>query len=84
MKKFILLFAAFCLIASSAIAQPAQLAKGNIMLGVTSTMSMGGCWGSDLGGFGFSTHKYNYGTTTETSYKRTSWNSSAKGRVFCY
>jgi hypothetical protein len=82
MKKITFLLAAFCLIASSAIAQPAQLAKGNIMLGVTSTMSLGGCWGSDLGGFGFSTHKYNYGTTTETSYKKTSWNLLPKAGYF--
>jgi hypothetical protein len=82
MKKITLLIAVFCLIASNAIAQPAQLAKGNIMLGVTSTMSLGGCWGSDLGGFGFSTHKVKYGTTTETSYKMTSWNLLPKAGYF--
>jgi len=82
MKKITLLIAVFCLIASSAIAQPAQLEKGSIMLGVTSTMALGGCWGSDLGGFGFSTHKYKSGSTTETSYKTTSWNLLPKAGYF--
>jgi hypothetical protein len=82
MKKITLLLAAFSLIASNAIAQPAQLAKGNIMLSVTSTMALGGCWGSDLGGFGFSTHKYKTGSTTETSYKSTSWNLLPKAGYF--
>lgn len=82
MKKIILLFAVFCLIASSAIAQPAQLQKGSIMVGVTSTMSLGGCWGSDIGGFGFSTHKYKSGSTTETEYKTTSWNLLPKAGYF--
>jgi len=74
MKKITLLLAALCLIVSGAIAQPAQLAKGNIMLGVTSTLSVGGLWGSDFVSFGFSTNKVNDGTTTEPSYKTTSWN----------
>jgi hypothetical protein len=82
MKKFTLLLAALCLIASSAIAQPAQLAKGNILLSVTSTMSVGGLWGSDFVGFGFSTHKVNDGTTTEPSYKTTSWNLLPKAGYF--
>jgi hypothetical protein len=82
MKKITLLIAVLCLIAGSAIAQPTQLAKGNIMLSVTSTMALGGCWGSDLGGFGFSTHKYKTGSTTETSYKSTSWNLLPKAGYF--
>jgi len=82
MKKITLLIAVFCLIAGSTMAQPAQLAKGNIMLGVTSTMSVGGLWGSDFVGFGFSTNKVNDGTTTEPNYKTTSWNLLPKAGYF--
>ena len=82
MKKITLLFAVFCLIASSAAAQPAQLQKGSIMLGVTSTMSLGDSWGSDLVGFGFSTHKIKTGSTTDTDHKTTSWNLLPKAGYF--
>ena len=75
MKKITLLIAVLCLIAGSAIAQPTQLATGKVMVGITSTMALDGCWGSDLGGFGFSKHKTQYGTDpAENQYTTTSFN----------
>jgi hypothetical protein len=71
MKKTSLLIAVLCLIAANAVA---QLEKGNIMLGSTSTIAMGGGFGSDLMSLSFSKTKYKQGTTTEDGYKTTSYN----------
>ncbi len=79
MKKISLLFAVFCLVASDAVA---QLEKGNIMLGATSTLAMGGGWGSELMSLSFSKTKYKQGSTTEDSYKITSYNFLPKGGYF--
>ena len=73
MKKFTLVLAVLCLIASSAISQP-QLEQGKLMLGVTSTMSMCGSWGSEAFGLSFTKTKYKYGTSTEDYYNKTAYN----------
>jgi outer membrane protein len=83
MKKITLLLAAFCLIASSAIAQPAQLAKGNLMVGVTSTMALGGSEGSEFLGLSFVTEKHQQGSgQPEAEYKMTTYNFLPKGGYF--
>ena len=72
MKKLFLLIAALCLMASSAIAQT-QLTKGNILLGVTTAMSMDDdFWGSEFMGFGFSTSKIKYGSDPAVDDHKTS------------
>jgi len=58
MKRYTLFIAALFLAASGALAQPAQLEKGNIMLGVTSTAAMSGSWGSDMLSIGFLRSKH--------------------------
>ena len=83
MKKTALLLATFCLIASAATAQPSQLAKGNILAGVSSTLALGGSESSDLMAFGFTTVKYKYGSDpAEASYKLTSYNILPRGGYF--
>lgn len=83
MKKITLLIAVFCLIAGSAIAQPAQLAKGNIMVGLTSTMAFGGSEGSEFMGLGFVTEKWQQGSgQPEAEYKLTTYNFLPKGGYF--
>ena len=79
MKKISLLFTVFCLVASDAVA---QLEKGDIMLGATSTIAMGGGWGSELMSLSFSKTKYKQGSTTEDSYKTTSYNFLPKAGYF--
>lgn len=64
MKRIILVLAAACLAASGATAQPVQLGKGNIMVGVTSNASMGGSWGSELMSLGILRSKYQSGSNT--------------------
>ncbi|TFH46759.1 MAG: hypothetical protein E4G92_06035 [Bacteroidia bacterium] len=74
MKKISLLFAALCLIASTALAQT-QLKKGNMMLGITSTISMDGGLGSELMSLGFTKTKNKDGSDpAEDAYKCTSYN----------
>ena len=71
MKKTSLLIAILCFVAANA---TAQLEKGNIMLGSTSTIAMGGGWGSELLSLGFSKTKYKQGTVTEDDYTMTYFN----------
>ncbi|MBE0679364.1 MAG: hypothetical protein IH592_11430 [Bacteroidales bacterium] len=82
MKKLILLFAAVCLVASAAIAQPVQLQKGKILTGVTSTMSMCGSWDSQIFGVGITKTKYKYGSTTEAAYTSIIFNLLPKAGYF--
>ena len=83
MKKMLLLFTVFCLIASTAIAQAPQLGKGNIMLGVTSTLSVGGSHDSQVFGLAFGTEKWEYGSDGPVSeYKFTSYNFLPKAGYF--
>jgi hypothetical protein len=79
MKKISLLFAVLCLVASNAVA---QLEKGNIMLGATSTIAMGGGWDSELMSLYFAKTKYKQGTTTEDYYKTTAYNFLPKAGYF--
>lgn len=79
MKKTFLFIAVICLIASDAVA---QLEKGNLMFGVTSTFTLMGGWGSELGSLGFSNTKHNDGTTTEDAYKQTTYNLLPKTGYF--
>jgi len=82
MKKLLLLIAALCLMASNAAAQ-AQLTKGNLLLGVTSTTAMAGCWGSEFMSFGFSTSKTKYGSDPAVDdQKTTSFNLLPKAGYF--
>jgi len=82
MKKITLLFAVLCLIASSALAQPAQLAKGNLMGGISSTIAFGGAYGSELMSLGFSKTSYKYDGTTEEAYSMTVYNLLPKAGYF--
>lgn len=71
MKRFILLLAAVSLAASGATAQPAQLAKGSILLGVSSTACLDGSWGSELMSLGIMKTTYNAGSNIshESNYR---------------
>ena len=83
MKKTLLLLAAFCLLASGTLAQAPQLAKGNIMAGVTSSLSVGGSQDSQVFGIAFGTEKWGYGSDTpEAEYKFTSYNFLPRGGYF--
>jgi len=74
MKKPALLITALFVAALSLGAQP-QLKKGNLLLSVTSTISMDGAWGSELMSLGFSNTKYKYGSDpAEDAYKCTHYN----------
>lgn len=82
MKKLLLLIAALCLVASNATAQT-QLTKGNLLLGVTSSMAMEGCWGTEFMSLGFSTSKTKYGSDpAEVDHKTTSFNLLPKAGYF--
>jgi len=81
MKKITLLFAVLSLIGSSAIAQfskgetPPKLIQGNLLLSVTSTISLDGTWGSELMSLGFTSTKHKYGSDpAEDAYKCTHYN----------
>jgi len=63
MKRYTLLTAALLLTASGIIAQAPQLEKGNLMLGVTSTASISGSWGSDMLSLGFLRSKHKSGSS---------------------
>jgi hypothetical protein len=83
MKKTLMLLAAFSLIASVASAQAPQLAKGNIMAGVTSTLSVGGSQDSQVFGLAFGTEKWAYGSDDpEAEYKFTVYNFLPRGGYF--
>lgn len=82
MKKTFLFIAVICLVASDAVA---QLEKGNLMFGVTSTFAFRdawGVWGSEFGSLGLSKTKHNDGTTTEDAYKETTYNLLPKAGYF--
>ncbi len=83
MKKTLLLIAAFCLIVSGAIAQAPQLGKGNILVGVTSTLSVGGSQDSQVFGLAFVTESWGYGSDSpEAEYKTTFYNFLPRGGYF--
>ena len=83
MKKFALVLAVLCLIASAATAQAPQLSKGNIMAGVTSTLSVGGSEDSQVFGVAFGTEKWEYGSDAPaTEYKFTAYNFLPRGGYF--
>ncbi len=74
MKKTSLFITAFCILAVSVTAQP-QLEKGNLLIGVSSTLKVGGSEGSELFGLGFSTTSYKVGSDpAEAAYKYTNYN----------
>lgn len=74
MKKTSLIITAFCILAVSVSAQP-QLEKGKLLVGVSSTMKVGGSEGSELLGFAFSTTSYKEGSEpAEAYYKYFSYN----------
>jgi hypothetical protein len=78
MKKITLMFALFCLVATVAVAEPPdppQLKKGNILLGVASTISLDGSWGSELMSLGFTSTKHKHGSDpAEDAYRCSVWN----------
>jgi outer membrane protein len=82
MKKTLLLIAAFCLIAYGATGQATQLEKGHLMGGISSTIALGGAYGSELMSLGFSTTSYKHDGTTEASYKTTVYNFLPKAGYF--
>lgn len=69
-------------VAYSAMAQPPQLEKGNILLGVTSTACMGGSWGSDMMSLGIMRTKYTSGSDTYNENKSRSFSLIPKGGYF--
>lgn len=82
MKRYILFTAALFLAASGALAQAPQLEKGNIMLGVTSTASMSGSWGSDMLSLSFLRTKHQAGSNTYNEYNITTISLLPKGAFF--
>lgn len=82
MKRYILFTAALFLAASGALAQPPQLEKGSIMLGVTSTASMSGSWGSDMLSLGFLRTKYQSGSNTLNENNNRTLSLLPKGAYF--
>jgi hypothetical protein len=81
MKKISLLIAAVCIIASNMQAQ-AQLEKGKIMVGVSSTLAVGGAYDSNIMSLGFSKTKYKTETTTQDEYTTFVFNVLPKGGYF--
>lgn len=79
MKKTSLLIAILCFVAANT---AAQLEKGNIMLGTTSTIALGGGSGSELMSLSFSKTKYKQGTITEEDFTITSFNLLPKAGYF--
>ncbi|MFN2313388.1 MAG: hypothetical protein ABR531_02965 [Bacteroidales bacterium] len=78
MKKITLMFSLFFLITRVIVSQqsePPQLQQGNTLLGVTSTISLDGSWGSELFSLGFTNIKTKYGSDpAEDASKRAVWN----------
>jgi len=79
MKKTFLFIAVLCLVLSDAVA---QLEKGNLMFGVTSTFAVKGVWGSELGSLALTKTKHNDGTTTEDLYNKSTYNLLPKAGYF--
>jgi hypothetical protein len=82
MKSRLISVTAALLVAYGAIAQPPQLEKGNIMLGVTSSASMEGSWGSDLMSLGIMHTKYTSGSDSYNEHKARSFSLIPKGGYF--
>jgi hypothetical protein len=82
MKIKLFTLTAILAVAYSAMAQPPQLEKGNIFLGVTSTASMGGSWGSDLMSIGMMHSKYTSGSDSYNEHKVRSFSLIPKGGYF--
>ena len=75
MKRKLLTITAILVIACSAMAQAPQLEKGKLLIGVSSTMKVGGSDGSEFLGLGFSTTSYKTGSDpAEAAYKYTTYN----------
>lgn len=82
MKKISVLLAVLFMGISSVIAQP-QLEKGNLLLGVTSTVALSGSMSSEFLSLSFVKIKYKYGSDpAEDSYKMTSFNFLPKAGYF--
>ncbi len=69
-------------VAYVATAQPPQLEKGNTLLGVTSTASMGGSFGSDLMSIGMMRTRYTSGSDSYNEHKERSFSLIPKGGYF--
>lgn len=82
MKSRLFTITAALLVACGAMAQPPQLEKGNIMLGVTSSASMEGSWGSDLMSLGIMRTKYTSGSDSFNEHKARSFSLIPKGGYF--
>lgn len=82
MKRRLFIITATLLVANCAMAQPPQLEKGNIMLGVTSSASMEGSWGSDLMSLGIMRTKYTSGSDSFNEHKARSFSLIPKGGYF--
>lgn len=86
MKKITLLSVVFSLLVTALAAQPEvpqQLQKGNLLLAVTSSISMDGSWGSEVFGLAFSSTKSKHGSEpAEGFYKCTVWNLLPRGGYF--
>jgi hypothetical protein len=81
MKKASLLIAAICIIVSNLQAQT-QLEKGKIMVGVSSTLAVGGAYDSNLMSLGFSKTKYKHEGTSQDEYSSFVFNILPKGGYF--
>jgi len=82
MKRNLLFTAALLLVASGVVAQPPQLEKGNIMLGVTSAVSMSGSLGSDMLSLGAFRSKQKSGSNTYNENKIRSFSMLPTGGYF--
>ena len=82
MKSRLFTITAALLVAYGAIAQPPQLEKGNILLGVTSSAVIEGSWGSELMNLGLMHSKYTSGSVTYNEHKDRSFSLIPKGGYF--
>lgn len=82
MKKISVLLTVLFMGVSSVIAQP-QLEKGNLLLGVTSTVALSGSMSSEFLSLSFVKIKFKYGSEpAEDAYKMTSFNILPKAGYF--
>jgi hypothetical protein len=82
MKKISLLIVAISILALNVQAGPPQLQKGNILVGVSSSIAIGGSEDSHLMSLGFVKSNYKYEGETTSSYSDFVFNILPKGGYF--
>jgi hypothetical protein len=82
MKKISLLIVAVCILSLNVQAGPPQLQKGNIIIGVSSSIGIGGSEDSNLMSLGFVKSNYKYNGETTSSYSDFVFNVLPRGGYF--